>query len=186
MTIRRLLLSVTLVAAVAVPIAAAPTADAAAKDCARTPRVVRDIRYDAVEGVDPNLLSLDLFLPVTGRNCPAAPIVVGVHGGGWQRGDKRAFTGDKAALFNGKGWAFASVNYRLSGPDVTPPVRYPTHDQDVANAVAFLVDHAGRYGIDPEQVGILGHSAGAGVVAAIATDERTASPDLLASGMVAG
>jgi acetyl esterase/lipase len=133
---------------------------------------VRDVHYDAIDGVDPNLLSLDLYLPTTGKECAPVPVVVGVHGGGWRRGDKRGFTGDKVKLFNGQGWAFANVNYRLSGPDVDPPVVYPTHDQDAANAVAYLIDHADRLGLDPEQVGLLGHSAGAGIVAAVATDEQ--------------
>jgi len=159
--------------AAAVPLAGAGASTRSARDgCTDTPRVVRDIRYDAVDGVDPNLLSLDLYLPKTGKSCPRAPVVVGVHGGGWHLGDKRGFTGDKAKLFNDRGWAFANVNYRLSGPDVSPPVQYPTHNQDVANAVGFLVDHAKEYGLDADQVGLLGHSAGAGIVAAVATDEQ--------------
>jgi arylformamidase len=142
------------------------------RGCTDTRRVVRDVRYDAVEGVDTNLLSLDLYLPKTGKGCAPVPLVVGVHGGGWRRGDKRDFAGDKVRLFNDQGWAFASVNYRLSGPEVSPPVQYPTHDQDVANAVGYLVEHASKYGIDPDRVGLLGHSAGAGIVAAVATDEQ--------------
>jgi acetyl esterase/lipase len=160
-------------AAAVLPFAGAGASTRSARaDCTDTPRVVRDLRYDAVDGVDPNLLSLDLYLPTTGKGCDPVPLVVGVHGGGWRKGDKRDFTGDKARLFNDRGWAFANVNYRLSGPDVSPPVQYPTHDQDVANAVGFLVDHAKRYGLDPDRVGLLGHSAGAGIVAAVATDEQ--------------
>jgi len=160
-------------AVVTIPVAAAGASTRSARDtCTDTPRVVREVRYDAVDGVDPNLLSLDLYLPTTGKGCDPVPLVVGVHGGGWRKGDKSGFTGDKAKLFNGGGWAFANVNYRLSGPDVSPPVQYPTHNQDVANAVGYLVDHAKRYGLDPDQVGLLGHSAGAGIVAAVATDEQ--------------
>lgn len=152
--------------------ASTETSAGAKRDCTDTPRVIRDVRYDAVDGVDPNLLSLDLHLPQTGSDCRPAPLVVGVHGGGWRKGDKHSFTGDKAKLFNDQGWAFASVNYRLSDPATRPFVRYPTHNQDVANAVGFLVDHAARYDLDPDRVGILGHSAGAGIVAAVATDEQ--------------
>jgi acetyl esterase/lipase len=145
-------------------------------ECSTSPRVVRDVSYDSVAGVDPNLLSLDLYLPAMKPSkdgtCAPVPLVVGVHGGGWRIGDKRGFTGDKAKLFNDQGWAFANVNYRLSDPAATPPVQYPTHNQDVANAVGYLVDHSKKYGLDPEQVGILGHSAGAGIVATVATDEQ--------------
>jgi len=161
------------------PVAGAsqPAPRSAKNDCAHTPRVIRNVSYDAIDGVDPNLLSLDLYLPKTrpttgGKGCASVPLVVGVHGGGWRSGDKRSFTGDKAKLFNRHGWAFANVNYRLSAPGASPPVQYPTHDQDVANAVGFLVNHAEKYGLDPHQVGILGHSAGAGIVATVATDQR--------------
>jgi acetyl esterase/lipase len=163
--------------ALAAPFAGAAVAEEPAKaDCTQTARVVHDVPYDSVAGVDPNLLSLDLYLPAMkpakDGSCAPVPLVVGVHGGGWRRGDKQRSTGDKPMLFNEHGWAYASVNYRLSGPDVAPPVAYPTHDQDVANAVGYLVDHAKQYGLDPKRVGLFGHSAGAGIVAAIATDEQ--------------
>jgi acetyl esterase/lipase len=144
--------------------------------CSAAPRVLHDLRYDAIEGVDPSLLSLDLFLPPSAspgaKRCRPVPLVIGVHGGGWQGGDKAEFTGDQARLFNEHGWAFASVNYRLSGPEVTPPVRYPTHQDDVAHAVAYLLDHHKRYGIDRARVALSGHSAGAEIIAALATDEE--------------
>ena len=113
-----------------------------------------------------------MHLPATGKACKAVPLVIGVHGGGWVVGDKRGYTGDKATLFNEQGWAFANLNYRLSARDQVPPVRYPTHNEDVARAVAWLFDHADEYGIDTDRVAIMGHSAGAQIVASITTDER--------------
>jgi acetyl esterase/lipase len=140
--------------------------------CRERPEVVRDVEYDRIEGVEPNLLSLDLHLPATDEACSPVPVVIGVHGGGWVGGDKRGFTGDKAALFEEQGWAFANLNYRLSRRAQDPPVRYPMHNEDVARAVAWLFEHAEDYGIDTERVAILGHSAGAQIVASIVTDER--------------
>ena len=47
--------------------------------------VSKAIVYKAIEGVDPNLTSLDIYaLP----NAANAPVMVFIHGGGWQIGDK--------------------------------------------------------------------------------------------------
>ncbi len=79
---------------------------------------------------------------------------------------------DKVALFNGAGYVFASINYRLTDPDITPAEpHYPVHDQDAADAVAWLIDRAGRYGVDTDRVAVFGHSAGGGITAAITTDD---------------
>lgn len=103
-----------------------------------------------------------------------APVVIWVHGGGWQGGDKRNQMDDKVRLWNGAGYMVVSVNYRLtdSNPDqnAPAPVRFPTHDQDVAAAVAWVHDHIGDHGGDPERVALLGHSAGAQIAASVATD----------------
>ncbi|CAN5739101.1 hypothetical protein BH24ACT5_BH24ACT5_24770 [soil metagenome] len=124
------------------------------------------VPYATADGVDPELLSLDLAVPAVGEGCAPPPLVVFVHCGGWRRGDK-ANGGDAAArLFNGAGLAYASVNYRLS-----PAVQYPTHDDDVATALDWLSDHAADYGFDPTHVRLYGFSAGATIVASLATNE---------------
>jgi len=96
--------------------------------------------------------------------------VVWVHGGGWQRGDKRNQMRDKVRLWNRAGYTVVSVDYRLTDPAVSTPVRFPTHAQDAAAAVAWVHDHIGAYGGDPERLAILGHSAGAQLAATVATD----------------
>lgn len=158
---------------------AAPASRASAGEgaCRDEPEVVEGLEYDSIDGVDANLLSLDLHLPATrrrgtGSSCAPVPLVIGVHGGGWVVGDKRGYTGEKARLFTEHGWAFANVNYRLSRRDQTPPVRYPDHNEDVARAVAWLFDHAEEYGLDTNRVAIMGHSAGAQIVASLTTDEH--------------
>lgn len=132
------------------------------------------VAYAAHDGVDPGLTSLDVYRPAADRGrCTRRALVVWVHGGAWHEGDKTDHIDDKVALFNGAGDVFASVNYRLTDDALDPPApRYPVHDQDVADAIAWLLDHADAYGIDPARVAVLGHSAGGGIVAAIATDDR--------------
>ena len=139
----------------------------------------RTVRYSSIEGVDPNLTSLDLYEPASSGSCATRPIVVWVHGGGWAGGDKAEFMEHKVPLFNGAGFVFASVNYRLT--DTTDPAdphpQWPVHDQDTADALAWIIHHASEFRGDTHKVAVLGHSAGGGIVAAITTDERYLAKD---------
>ncbi len=128
-----------------------------------------DVAYESIPGVDPGQLSLDVFPPRHG--CPA-PVVIWVHGGGWRTGDKRNQLADKIRLFDDAGYVLVSVNYRLTDPSSRAPVRYPSYDEDVATAVAWVHDHIARSGGDPGRIALMGHSAGAQIVAGVATDER--------------
>ena len=131
-------------------------------------------RYAELPGVPAELTSLDVHRPpeVDGA-CSDRPLVVWVHGGAWTGGDKADHIDDKVRLFTEAGFVFASVNYRLTDADAVPPApQYPVHDADVATAISWLIDHARELGIDRDRVAVLGHSAGGGIVAAVATDPR--------------
>ena len=132
----------------------------------------RTVQYASYPGVDPNLNSLDVYIPPAGEHgCTDRPIVVWVHGGGWAGGDKAEFMTDKIPLFNGAGYVFASVNYRVTNKEAVPPSpQYPVHDQDTADAIAWIIHHAAEIGGDPHRVAVFGHSAGGGIVAAVTTD----------------
>jgi acetyl esterase/lipase len=96
-----------------------------------------------------------------------APLVVFVHGGGWTNGSKDSASGPyKSTHFPRQGYAYASINYRL-----VPEVTVEDEARDVATAVASLIGHADELGIDPTRVVIMGHSAGAHLVALVGTDE---------------
>lgn len=96
-----------------------------------------------------------------------APLVVFVHGGGWKRGSKDNATGRfKPEHYPAQGYAFASINYRL-----VPAATVEQQAADVASAVKALVDRAGTLGIDRRRVVLMGHSAGAHLVALAGTDE---------------
>jgi hypothetical protein len=123
--------------------------------------------YKTVVGVDPNLLSLDIYPPAPA--C-AAPVVMWVHGGGYALGDKKNQVTDKVRLFNEHGWLFVSVNYRLTRPGAPGSAQYPDHYLDVASAVAWVHANIAQYGGDPSQIALLGHSAGADIVANVVTN----------------
>jgi acetyl esterase/lipase len=132
-----------------------------------TPESPTTIAYDEVPGVDPDLLSVDVYERPGG--CDPAPVVFWVHGGGWRIGDKtNPGTDTKAAWAAANGWTLVSVNYRLSTDGAG--VVWPTHGRDVATAIAAVLDRADELGIDPGRVAVAGHSAGAHIASMIAVD----------------
>lgn len=133
-----------------------------------TPEMTKylNVPYAKVDGVDPHLLSLDVHAP---KGDGKHPVVVMIHGGAWFFGDKArgGMTEAKAPHFVGAGYVYVSINYRLS-----PAVQHPRHVQDVAKALAWVHDNIGDYGGDPDQINLMGHSAGAHLAALVATDDR--------------
>ena len=116
-------------------------------------------------GADP-LQTLD-FWRAKGTGQPA-PLVIFVHGGGWKRGSKDNATGAfKPVHYPQSGYAFASINYRL-----VPTASVEQQAADVAAALKALLGRAGALGIDRTRVVLMGHSAGAHLVALVGTDER--------------
>jgi len=123
-------------------------------------QVVADLDY-AGDGLDAH--RLDLYLP---DDRAAAAIVVFVHGGAFMQGSRRdvAFVGRALAR---EGIATAVPSYRL----------FPASDaqgavEDVARAVGWTIAHAGEYHLDPRNVFLVGHSAGAQIVAVIGTNAK--------------
>ncbi|UOQ57421.1 alpha/beta hydrolase [Leucobacter allii] len=106
-------------------------------------------------------LLLDLRLPPAPAADADIPLVVWLHGGGWFTGD-RSLAPDLAARAAATGFAYASIEYRLSGS-----ARFPAQLHDVRAAIRFLKRNASRWGLDPERIGLWGASAG-GHLAALA------------------
>ena len=112
------------------------------------------------------LQNLDFWRAKTARG--PAPLVLFVHGGGWKRGSKDNATGAfKPVHYPEAGYAFASINYRL-----VPAHTVEQQAADVAGALKALLDRADALGIDRRRVVLMGHSAGAHLVALVGTDER--------------
>lgn len=124
-------------------------------------------------GADP-LQQLDLWRPANASGTPSgkpsgkAPLVLFVHGGGWKRGSKDNAGSRWAPLhFPAQGYAYAAIDYRL-----VPQATVEEQAGDVARALKFLLGRADELGIDPARVVLMGHSAGAQLVALVGTDER--------------
>lgn len=126
--------------------------------------VQRDIPY----GSDPRQ-RFDVYLPAQAEG--GAPVIFMVHGGGWRTGGKAetAVVQNKAPYFTARGYVFISINYRML-PDADPWQQA----QDVALALAAAQAKARDWGGDPRRFVLMGHSAGAHLVALLAADPTLA------------
>lgn len=116
--------------------------------------------------VSDRFTSFDLYLPA---GCGPFPVLVWVHGGAWVGGDKaNPEVLDRAAYAFSLGYALASTNYRLANQ--FGKGTWPDYPNDVADAVAHIVDNADRLRLDAERISLLGHSAGGHTVAIVTAD----------------
>ncbi len=104
---------------------------------------------------------LDLYLPEQAAEHPL-PLVVWIHGGGWEGGSKEGCP--LRALMLDKGYAVASINYRLSQDAL-----FPAQIEDCKAAIRWLRANAKKYNLDPDRVGVGGDSAGGHLVALLGT-----------------
>ena len=126
---------------------------------AAEPRIHRNLAY-----LEPkeHRHSLDVYNSTESKD---APVVVWIHGGGWQRGDKSDIAA-KPWAFVERGFVFVAINYRF-----IPNVTMKQIAQDVAKAIRWGHDHATSYGGDPQTMFLMGHSAGASLTALVCTDD---------------
>lgn len=107
-----------------------------------------DIVYGHAGGVD---LKLDIGYP---EGTGPFPVIVFMHGGGWQQGDK-SHMHKWVRKFTSAGYVGVSVGYRFA-----PEFKWPAQVQDVKTAVQYLRAHSGELKIDPARIGAMGESAG--------------------------
>jgi acetyl esterase/lipase len=128
-----------------------------------------DIAFAEHDGV--TLLG-DLYLPMGSGK---APVLVGVHGGGWQLGDRKFYRHWGRYLAK-NGYAVFAIDYRLMKPGVNT---WPGVVHDCKAAIQFVRARATELGLDPDRIGLIGDSAGAHLSAlvALAGDEPAFSGD---------
>jgi acetyl esterase/lipase len=102
---------------------------------------------------------LDLFVPAGATN--PLPLIIWIHGGAWFAGSKENCP---ALRYLDRGYAVASINYRLSQHAI-----FPAQIEDSKAAVRWLRAHAKEYNLDPARFSAWGSSAGGHLVALLGT-----------------
>lgn len=113
---------------------------------------------------------MDVFLPAAPQR---APMLLMVHGGAWMVGDKsmsRVVDAKVAHWVGERGYIVVSINYRM-----VPQVDVQAQARDVATALATVQARAAGWGGDPSRLVLMGHSAGAHLVALLSTDPARAA-----------
>ena len=108
--------------------------------------------------------TLDIYTPRASAG--ASPVVVFFYGGGWRKGAKENYEFVASSLTE-SGYAVVIPDYR-----VFPDVVFPAFVEDGAQAVAWVLNNAGQYDLDPDRVFLMGHSAGAHIAALLSLDQR--------------
>lgn len=124
-----------------------------------------DVIFSTPAGFRP--LRLDIYRQVASKG--PRPLVVYIHGGGWQSGHTRhsgAFANwpEVLASLARRGYVVASIEYRLSSEAM-----FPAAIHDAKNSIKWLRQNADKFSIDPRTTIVWGGSAGGQLAALAAT-----------------
>ncbi len=118
----------------------------------------------------PMELTLDAAFPARAGDEPL-PALIYIHGGTWSRNDKS----QGRALIRGfaqGGYFAASIDYRTSDEAI-----YPAAIHDAKAAVRFIRKNAEELGVNPDRIGVIGHSTGAMMASLLGTSAGVSSMD---------
>ncbi len=136
---------------------------------ARLPEGIKKVADLDYAGTGNPRQMLDLYLPEKPTAEGPLPLVVFIHGGGWQGGDKNGGGARIARFVAGGKYAGASIGYRLSDE-----AQWPSQIHDCKAAIRWLKAHAAEYGFDPNRIAVYGTSAGGHLVAMLGVSQGLA------------
>jgi metallo-beta-lactamase class B len=100
--------------------------------------------------------SMDVVLPKN-RNGKNTPVIIFIHGGAWIVGNKLFFHREMKQ-FAEKGFACVCINYRYVSN--TKGIHHQEITSDILRSINFVRQHAQTWNISPDNIGLMGHSAG--------------------------
>ncbi len=121
--------------------------------------------------LDESFPELNVFKPKRSENCT---VVIFIHGGYWDEGNKN--------MYDFLGRNFAKKNIVSVIPDYTlsPDGNYETMAMEVAAAIQWTNANIAKYSGNPDQIFLMGHSAGGHLIALVGTNPKyLKNPDLI-------
>ncbi|WP_048647669.1 alpha/beta hydrolase [Nitratireductor soli] len=88
-----------------------------------------------------------------------APVVIYAHGGGWVKGSRKKIY-SMSQWLTSLGYVLVAIDYRK-----VPATTIDGQVNDLAAAISWVRSNIARYGGDPSRIVLMGHSAGAHLVA---------------------
>lgn len=128
---------------------------------AGSPQAVNDFslaekKLNVSYGVD-SMQRMDIYLPAN-RSEKTTKSIVLIHGGGWNAGSKNDFASYIDTLHKRfPAFAIFNIDYRLA----TSNTIFPTQENDVKSAIDFIAANATTYGVNKDEMALMGVSAGA-------------------------
>ncbi|EME65485.1 esterase/ lipase [Rhodococcus ruber BKS 20-38] len=113
---------------------------------------------------DTTELPLRIYIP---ENDGPRPVVLYFHGGGFVAGDLEVIDEPARALANDSGAIVVTATYRRA-----PEHRFPAAADDAWAALNWVADHIAEYGGEPDNVVVMGDSAGGNLAAVTALRAR--------------
>jgi acetyl esterase/lipase len=114
---------------------------------------------------------LDIYHP---RKSESNPVVIFIHGGYWEEGKKDIYS------FLGRGFANKDIVTVIPSYTLSPDGNYNTMAQEVAAAIEWTRDSISKYNGNPQQIFLMGHSAGGHLIALVGTNPKyLASTDVI-------
>ena len=130
-------------------------------------------QLDLAYGEGPNE-TLDIFP----AKKPNAPVIVFIHGGYWRSLDKSDHSFVAPAMHD-MGACVVVVNYALCPGTPTEPITIPDIALQMTHALAWVWKHIAKYGGNPQNVVVAGHSAGGHLAAMLlACDWKAVDPSI--------
>lgn len=117
--------------------------------------------------------TFDLF-----RGRSGGPLLIYIHGGYWQRGDKSLYS------FVAESFVAARVNVAVLNYELTPSVRLGEIAPQIRKAIAWMWHNAAELKVDREALTVMGHSAGGHLTAMMMATDWNAHDSALPTGLI--